>query len=111
MTQPPAGPEHVQLQLGLYVLGALCSVEAGVVDQHLTWCAECRAERAELSQVLTLLSFLSTEDVRSIGNEFAPGTGAAERPSATPAEASSPASERPATPPAASPGAASDPRS
>jgi anti-sigma factor RsiW len=110
MTQPPAEPEHVQLQLGLYVLGALSSIEAGVVDRHLARCAECRAEYAELSEVLTLLSLLSTEDVRSIGNELAPRSGAAARPPATPAGASSPAPHRPATRPAAARPEAAGPR-
>ncbi|MEU4643325.1 zf-HC2 domain-containing protein [Micromonospora sp. NPDC023814] len=110
MTQPPSGPEHVQLQLGLYVLGALSSIEAGVVNRHLARCAECRAECAELSEVLTFLPLLSTEDVRSIGNEFAPRTGAAERPPATPAGASSSAPHRPATRPAAARPEAPGPR-
>jgi anti-sigma factor RsiW len=96
MMQSPAGPEHVQLQLGLYVLGALSSLEAEAVNRHLTRCAECRAECAELSEVLAYLSLLTTEDIRSLGSEFAPKTGAAEPAPETTAGAS-PAPDRPAT--------------
>jgi anti-sigma factor RsiW len=70
MTQPPVGHEQLQLQLGLYELGALSAGEAEVVEQHLAACADCQRQGEELSEVLALLSLLSTEDVRAIADEF-----------------------------------------
>ena len=84
MTHPPVGREHVQLQLGLYVLGGLSSVETEVVEEHLASCAECRTECAELSEVPAFLSLLTREDLRSLAEEFAPRKRDADRSSAVP---------------------------
>ena len=92
MTQPWVAQDHVQLQLGLYAMGALSFVEAGAVEKHLDGCADCRTECAEVSEVLPFLSFLSQEDVRSLAEEVraqksrdrAPFDGAGRAPAGTP---------------------------
>lgn len=84
MTNPPAGQDHVQLQLGLYVLGALSSSERAVVEEHLANCAPCRTECAELSEIPALLSLLTREDVRSIADQFPPRLLDADRPASRP---------------------------
>jgi anti-sigma factor RsiW len=72
-TQPPGSRnDEFRLQLGLFVLGALPLDEHLDVEQHLTECAECRAECDELSDVPAMLSSLSTEDMRALADEFAP---------------------------------------
>jgi hypothetical protein len=70
MTRPANGDEHVQLQLGLYVLGGLSPDEHLAVTEHLHRCAECRAESIELGEVPAFLSMLTPEDVDQLAREF-----------------------------------------
>src|SRR5690242_8535108 len=53
--------EHDRTQLGAYALGALEPAEAAEVEAHLTTCAECRAELAELSELKDLLGEVPPE--------------------------------------------------
>jgi hypothetical protein len=72
MSQPGSRDGHVQLRLGVFVLGALPLDEHLAVEEHLAQCALCRAECDELSEVPAFLSLLSEEDVRLLADEFAP---------------------------------------
>ena len=53
-----AEPEDPALReaLGVYVMGALDPAEAALVTAHLTGCAGCRAEHAQLLEILPLLA-------------------------------------------------------
>ena len=53
--------DHDQSQLGAYVLGALGPDEAGVVEQHLAGCADCRQVVAELEETKSLLGEVPPE--------------------------------------------------
>src|SRR4051794_11345341 len=64
------GDGHMQLSLGLYVLGALDDEGLLSVQEHLAECAQCRAESAELSEVPAALALLSEEDVNALIREF-----------------------------------------
>jgi anti-sigma factor RsiW len=57
----PAGERdpHVQILLGAYVLGGLPAGEAAAVAAHLSRCARCRAEHAELAEVPPWLDLLT----------------------------------------------------
>src|SRR5262245_6775492 len=66
MKQPVSTDDHVQLELGLYVLGALSPEEQPAVEEHLGRCAECRTECAELSEVSALLALLTVDDIAEI---------------------------------------------
>ena len=70
MSHTASGDEHVQLWLGLYVLGALSTDEHALVEEHLSRCAQCQTESDELGEVPALLSLLSDEDVRILADEF-----------------------------------------
>jgi anti-sigma factor RsiW len=52
-----AGPcAQIRLELGVYVLGVIGSADRSVVDAHLSCCADCRGELAELAGLPGLLS-------------------------------------------------------
>ncbi|NUR94062.1 MAG: anti-sigma factor [Kribbellaceae bacterium] len=53
--------EHDRTQLGAYVLGALEPADIAEVEEHLSTCAECRAEVAELSELTDLLGEVPPE--------------------------------------------------
>src|SRR3954453_14509619 len=70
MTPTAAGGEHVQPQLGLYVLGALPPVEVAAVEAHLAVCSSCAIEARELTQVRVMLDQLTPEEAaESLGWE------------------------------------------
>jgi hypothetical protein len=74
-TQPSSSRnDEFRLQLGLFVLAALPLDEHLEVEQHLTECADCRAECHELSDVPAMFSSLSAEDMRALADEFAPAS-------------------------------------
>jgi hypothetical protein len=59
----PAGEcSFCREHLGAYALQALDRVDQGLVEQHLRWCAECRAELARHEDILTGLG-LQGDDV------------------------------------------------
>jgi hypothetical protein len=57
--------EHVRLEIGVYVLGALAAPERVAVEEHLHRCPSCRQECDELAEVVALLSLLPVHDGRS----------------------------------------------
>jgi hypothetical protein len=61
---------HVQIALGLYVLGALPVAERPVIEEHLRWCGACQAEWAELSEVPAALAMLTDDDVQTLIADF-----------------------------------------
>lgn len=61
---------HVQLSLGLYVLGALDATERAAVERHLAACADCRAESTELADTVAAVALLPESDTRAIIDEF-----------------------------------------
>lgn len=66
-----------RLSLGAYVLGALDPTERAAVDSHLSSCAACRDELAELAAMPGLLSRVRVEDV--LEPEPPPSPGATDR--------------------------------
>jgi hypothetical protein len=60
---------HVSESLGLYVLGGLAGPELLAVQQHLTRCADCCAESADLSEVPIALNLLSADERRRLSAE------------------------------------------
>ena len=53
----------MRLELGAFVLGALPADESALVETHVTACAECRAELAELAPLPGLLRRVPATDV------------------------------------------------
>src|SRR4051794_19113922 len=74
------GDGHMELSLGLYVLGALDDEGVLSVQEHLAQCAQCRAECAELSEVPAALALLSDEDVEALIREFGVPDASPRRP-------------------------------
>jgi anti-sigma factor RsiW len=70
MTQPPGDGEHVQLELGLYVLGALSPEEHLVVEDHLRGCPKCNAECADLAEVTAVLALVTRDEADHLEREF-----------------------------------------
>ncbi|WP_433372238.1 anti-sigma factor family protein [Streptosporangium sp. CA-115845] len=68
--------DEVRMSLGVYVLGALEPDERVLVEAHLAECAECAAELAELSGVVTFLGRVSEDDVAQVAS---PPTAVLER--------------------------------
>jgi anti-sigma factor RsiW len=68
----PASHDHVQVLLGLYVLGALSGDERPLVARHLARCADCRAVGAEFARVRAALDRLAPEELAAIMDEFPP---------------------------------------
>ncbi|WP_432827576.1 zf-HC2 domain-containing protein [Dactylosporangium sp. CA-092794] len=66
MTTPGTADQHVQVQLGLYVLDALPPDERRAVDEHLAGCEPCRRECAQLRQVLPFMQMLELGDVEDL---------------------------------------------
>ena len=60
------GCERARISLGVYVLGAIDPAERAAVDAHLSGCAECRAEFADLGTVPALLATVSAEDAAGL---------------------------------------------
>jgi predicted anti-sigma-YlaC factor YlaD len=55
--------EHVRLQLGVYLLGGLSTMDQKAVADHLSGCDACRAECDELHEVTILLAAVDPEDL------------------------------------------------
>ncbi|MFE9835336.1 anti-sigma factor domain-containing protein [Streptomyces sp. NPDC005551] len=55
--------EDAHLAVGAYVLHALPAAEEAAFENHLAGCADCRAEVAELLEVVTLLAGAETASV------------------------------------------------
>jgi anti-sigma factor RsiW len=55
--------EHVRLQLGVYLLGALSTKDEEAVAAHLARCDACRVECDELHEVAILLAAVEPEDL------------------------------------------------
>lgn len=66
--------EHDRLSSwdGAYVLGALSAADRAEYERHLAVCDACRADVAELAPTAGLLSRLSAERARAIGDAVAP---------------------------------------
>jgi hypothetical protein len=66
--------EHDRLSSwdGAYVLGALSAADRAEYERHLAVCDACRADVGELAPTAGLLSRLSAERARAIGDEVAP---------------------------------------
>jgi hypothetical protein len=96
MTGSADSDEHVQLQLGLYVLGGLSPDEHVAVGEHLARCAVCRAESMELAEIPALLSLLTAGDIEELTRESPVPVPHAAPVSAKPArdDATGPRSER-----------------
>src|SRR5258708_28468561 len=62
--------EHVQLSLGLYVLGALPPDDYVAVGRHLAMCSLCRTECDELAEVSAFMALLSVADVDALTEEL-----------------------------------------
>lgn len=106
MATPSADDEHVQLQLGLYVLGMLPDDEHFLVDEHLALCAACRADFAAVSDARAFLDRLTPAQAAALADEFSPPErrqdGAVPRPTREPAAgAMAPARPAPAPRPSA----------
>jgi len=67
-------PDHERLSTsdGAYVLGALNAPDRAEFEAHLAVCAECRASVAELAPTAGLLSRLSVERARAVGESTGP---------------------------------------
>jgi predicted anti-sigma-YlaC factor YlaD len=62
MKRHGSGCGHIQILLGVYVLGGLRGHEETQVRAHLACCARCRAEYEELAEVPTLLDMITREE-------------------------------------------------
>ncbi|MFF4018229.1 sigma-70 family RNA polymerase sigma factor [Streptomyces sp. NPDC001843] len=58
-----SGFDPARLSLGAYVLGKLAPDEGRVIAAHLATCADCRAERDALAELVPLLDSVSEADV------------------------------------------------
>ncbi|MGN7967724.1 zf-HC2 domain-containing protein [Microbacterium sp. 22296] len=76
-------PDHERLSAsdGAYVLGALSASDRAEFEAHLAVCAECRAAVAELAPTAGLLSRLSVERARAVGESTDPVPIAVPHPS------------------------------
>ncbi|MDQ1083754.1 MULTISPECIES: zf-HC2 domain-containing protein [Microbacterium] len=74
--------EHERLSSsdGAYVLGALGAADRAEFEAHLVECAECRAAVAELAPTAGLLSRLSADRARAVGDTAAPSVLASPDP-------------------------------
>jgi hypothetical protein len=63
-------PDHDELQqlLGAYVLGGLEPAERELLENHLSQCAECRAEHESLNRLPILLDTLDSAEAESTGD-------------------------------------------
>ncbi len=66
--------------LGVYVLGAIDPAERALVDAHVSGCAECRDELADLAGLPTLLARVGADEVGRISGEDAGPPPAEESP-------------------------------
>lgn len=66
------GCNHVQILLGVYVLGGLRGHQETRVRTHLARCARCRAEYEELAEVPALLDMITSEDAAEAGRPAGP---------------------------------------
>lgn len=57
---------HVQLELGLYVLGALGPAEVLHVEDHLLTCARCQADHDYIAVVPLMLNTLSRKELEEL---------------------------------------------
>ena len=103
MTRSANDDEHVLLQLGFYVLGALPADEHRAVIEHLGRCRDCYAESVELSEVPLFLSLLTTEDVEELARALADSPEPSAAAGAVPAPRVLPAPDQPFESPATAP--------
>jgi hypothetical protein len=66
--------------LGVYVLGAIDPAERALVDAHVSGCAECRDELADLAGLPALLARVGTDEVGRISSGDAFSGDAGPRP-------------------------------
>jgi hypothetical protein len=66
--------------LGVYVLGAIDPAERALVDAHVSGCAECRDELADLAGLPALLARVGTDEVGRISSGDAFSEDAGPRP-------------------------------
>jgi hypothetical protein len=74
MTQPMECAD-VRLALGVYVLGAIDTVERTQVDAHLAGCHDCRDELAGLAGLPALLSRVDTAEAMALAESDGPPPG------------------------------------
>jgi hypothetical protein len=67
MSHTSLGDGHVQLSLGLYVMGTLPKSERVAVKAHLSECAQCRDECIELTEMPSLLAMLTDANIQTLG--------------------------------------------
>jgi putative zinc finger protein len=72
--------------LGVYVLGAIDPAERALVDAHVSGCAECRDELADLAGLPALLARVGTDEVGRISAEDAAADAGPRPPEETPRE-------------------------
>jgi anti-sigma factor RsiW len=92
------GDEHVEHELGVFVLGLLPVEEEQAIADHLAGCARCQAETAELRQVRALLDRLddsSIAQLRQLSRDTDPES--TPPPDVAPPREANPARDRPAT--------------
>ncbi|ULN49072.1 zf-HC2 domain-containing protein [Mycolicibacterium goodii] len=65
----PVNPDRYSTWDAAYVLGSLTSDERHEYEAHLSTCAQCRADVAELSGMPALLAMIDIDDVRAIDGE------------------------------------------
>ena len=70
MSAPTCDDGTMRTLVGFLVLGRLSEVEHRTVTRHLETCARCRAERAEIDRVVSVLGLLSVADVRALVADF-----------------------------------------
>ncbi|MBV9485888.1 MAG: zf-HC2 domain-containing protein [Frankiaceae bacterium] len=58
--------DEARLALGVYVTGAIDTIERTEVDTHLASCTACRAELAEISGLPALLDRLTLDDLNPV---------------------------------------------
>ncbi len=58
--------DDTRIALGVYLVGAIDPGERAAVDEHLSGCARCRAELADLAMLPSVLDKLSVEDLDDV---------------------------------------------
>jgi predicted anti-sigma-YlaC factor YlaD len=71
---------EIRHALGVYILGAISPADRSVVERHLAWCADCRAELTGLAALPGRLGSVPAADVTSLGGDAAEGAGRGARP-------------------------------
>ncbi len=73
---------ELQLDLGVYVLGAIGAADRSAVRAHLACCANCRGELADLAGLPGLLRRVSADDANALALHQEDGCSAGHEPSA-----------------------------